>query len=303
MNIKLLDDYIKALILNIEREKIPEKPINLIFDSGAINGILGIGAALYIHHLEKIDYIKINKISGCSVGSLLGLWYSRGCPPELYPYIEIIFSHYKQNLNFFVFEKVVTDIVHHLFADENDTMLCLYKKLYINYYDTLKCKQCVVTRFKNRKHLIKCILRSCHIPFLMNGSVKFKNRYVDGIAPYIFKSHKNKNLFIKLISFINPISSLNIKNEKNIYTRLIKGIVDVNDFFLYGQSDMCSYVCCSLKIQLQLREYCALLFLSLIELTLLIHNYLPSSFRETFVYNQLILLLQKCWYFIQKNLT
>ena len=57
-NIKLLNQYIRALTVNIKQDNI-QPHVNLIFDSGAVNGILGIGAALYIHNLENTGYIKI----------------------------------------------------------------------------------------------------------------------------------------------------------------------------------------------------------------------------------------------------
>lgn len=51
-NINLLNQYINALLVNVNNKHTPNH-VNLIFDSGAVNGLLGIGAALYIHHLQK----------------------------------------------------------------------------------------------------------------------------------------------------------------------------------------------------------------------------------------------------------
>ena len=95
----LLTSYINALILNVKRETNPT-PINLIFDSGAVNGILGIGAALYIKQLEQSKYLIINKIAGCSIGSIIGLWYVCDCHVSMYCYIDSLFSSYKEHKNF-----------------------------------------------------------------------------------------------------------------------------------------------------------------------------------------------------------
>ena len=95
-NVNLLNDYIRALILNINPANLPRET-NLIFDSGAVNGVYGIGAALYIHNLEKSGYMKIRKISGCSIGALIATWYICECPDTIHYYTDLLFSYYKKN--------------------------------------------------------------------------------------------------------------------------------------------------------------------------------------------------------------
>ena len=53
VNIGYLNKYIEALIDNIDKNKLPSEKINIIFDGGAINGVIGIGSALYIDKLRK----------------------------------------------------------------------------------------------------------------------------------------------------------------------------------------------------------------------------------------------------------
>ena len=293
-NFKLLNSYINALILNVKREKNPPA-INLIFDSGAVNGILGIGAAIYIKRLEQLDYIKVNKISGCSIGSLIGLWYICDCPQSMYGYTDTLFSSYKEHKNFYGYKNIVKNVVKQIFPDDN--MSRLTKKLYINYYDTKKCKQCIVSKFKSRKHLITCILRSSHVPFLTSRNYKYQGRYLDGIAPHIFK--KEKSLFIKLINFTTPFMCLNIKHEQNIYTRLLAGVVKVNDFFISGEeNDLCLYVddkSCMIFIQLYIRKYVVFFVLYLIEWFLLLQKNMPLCVRETMLYKNVALLGQTSW--------
>ena len=131
-NINLLDQYINALIVNVNPNYL-HKQINLIFDSGAVNGLLGIGAALYIHQLESLKYININKISGCSIGSLIAVWYIKGCSNKIYDNMNILFSHYKTHKNFYVYETIVKKVIYKLF--DTDDMTLLNDKLYINYYN------------------------------------------------------------------------------------------------------------------------------------------------------------------------
>ena len=291
---KLLHNYINALILNVKREKNPP-PINLIFDSGAVNGILGIGAAIYIKRLEQLGYINVKKVAGCSIGSLIGLWYVCDCPESMYGHTDILFSSYKEHKNFYIFKTIVKNIVHQIFPDDN--MKRLTRKLYINYYDTKKCKQCIVSKFKSRKHLINCILRSSHVPFLTSCNYKYQGRYIDGITPHIFK--KEKSLFIKLINLTTPLMCLNIKREQNIYTRLLSGVVKVNDFFINGkENDLCLYVddkSYLIFLQLRVRKYVVFFILYLIEWFLLLQKNMPPCVRETMLYKNVALLGKASW--------
>ena len=281
----ITNEYINSLIENINYSKLPTTPINLIFDSGGINGIYGAGIALYIHNLEKKGYIKINKISGCSIGSVLALWYICGCTEDLYKNIELLFSHYIVHYNFYIFNEILINMVNHYFKN-NEDVFKLNKKLYINYYDTKKHKQKVVSKFKSKKHLIKCIMRSCHVPFLTKNTYKCDNRYVDGFVPYIFKNTLNKNLFVQLISSYRPTNILFAKTEKNIYHRLLRGIIDASEFFIYGDSTMCCYIDDSsynsyiVKLHLFIREYICIYILACIDfifkIKTKIHHYIIS---------------------------
>jgi len=300
-NINLLNQYINALIVNVNPNYLT-KEINLIFDSGAVNGLLGIGAALYIHRLEELNYININKISGCSIGSLIAVWYITGCSSEIYDNMNILFSHYKTHKNFYVYNRIVNNVIYKLF--ETDDITILNDRLYINYYNTKRHKQVVVSKFENREHLITCILRSSHIPFITNKLHKYDKYYIDGIAPYIFKidDKKCKNLFIQFIDFHNPIKALNIKREKNIYTRLLKGVSDTNDFFVNGNTTLCMYTSCLIKTQLHIRIYVVLYFIVLIDYIIIIKNNIPECIRKSCIYNQLIILCKKIWIYLLNRL-
>ena len=310
--IKLLTQYIKALSVNVNRETLPTH-LNLIFDSGAVNGIVAIGAALYIHHLEEMDYFKIHKVSGCSIGSMIALWYCCGCPEDLYPFIEKLFAYYKREKDFYIYEEFVTDIVKLLI--KNDDMSSINERLYINYYDTKKCRQKLVSHFKNSKHLIRCILRSSHVPFLTRNEYKYKGRYIDGMVPYIFTdadvNSNKKNLFIKLICITNPFQCLSVKADQNIYARLLKGVVGVNDFFMNGSSpfSLCSYVDSKsyfIHMQLLIRKCFILFFICLIDKLIIIKNNIPldviTAVKATAIYSNCISISKNYWYCLQNKM-
>jgi hypothetical protein len=302
-HVNILKQYIKALIINVNPELLPST-VNLIFDSGAVNGLTGIGAALYIHHLAEAQYIKINKISGCSIGALIAVWYSCGCPDTMYTDIDTLFSYYKANKNFFIFEEVVRKVIYQLFQSDTAPAIILNEKLYINYYDTKKKKQRVVSKFKSREHLITCILRSSHIPFLTSPFHKYEGRYIDGISPYLFGNNNHcKNLFIQLMTFTSPFKTLNVKREKNIYSRLITGVVATNDFFINNSSQVCSYVNYKTKIELYWRLYFCYFILYLIDSIVVLKKNIPSSYKTTVCYNKVCSFANLIWLRVLDNLT
>lgn len=197
---------------------------------------------------------------------------------------------------------IVRNVIHQLF--DTDDMSMINNKLYINYYDTKNNKQIIISNFESRSHLITCILRSSHIPFITNKSHKYDEHYIDGIAPYIFETldKECKNLFIKLIDFINPIKALNIKRERNIYTRLLKGVSETNDFFVNENTDLCMYTNCFVKTQLYIRRYFVLFFIVLIDYIIIIKNNMPECMRESYIYKQLIILCKKIWIYLLNTL-
>jgi hypothetical protein len=300
--VKLINQYIQALLVNVNRNTIPTT-INLIFDSGAVNGVLGIGAALYIHNLEQNRYFQVKKVSGCSIGSFIALWYIYGCPEELYKYSDTLFTYYKTHKNFYIYETIVKNVIDYLIPDD-DNMSKINDRLYINYYDTKKRKNCIISHFKNKNHLITCILRSSHVPFLTSQEHKYQGRYVDGIVPHIF-TDQTTNLFVKLINFTDPLNCLKAKNEQNIYSRLLRGVVGANDFFVNGQTDLCSYIdytSYSTILNLYIRKQIILIVLTWIEWALIIHKNIPLSIQNTTHYNKIMLLSKTCWNCLQNKL-
>ena len=299
INILLLKQYINALSVNIEKDKI-DNNLNLIFDSGAVNGLLGIGSALYLKHLQDLNYINIHKVSGCSIGSIIALWYICGCSELIYPYLEDLFCYYKKNKNFFNFKKIVKDSIYKII--DKDNLSFLKNRLYINYYDTLEGKQEIVYNFKNREHLIECILKSSHVPYVSNNTYKYENRYIDGIAPYIFNNDddintnskiKVKNLFIKLIDLRSPLKSMYVKNEKNIYSRILKGVTFTNEFFINNNFTLCMYTNNKIKFQLYIRQYIVIFIIFIIDYIIVLNNNLPKRIKECCMYKT-ILQLNDC---------
>ena len=287
-NTLLIKEYTKALIQNVDKTHLP-KELNLIFDGGVFNCGFASGVALYIKTLEENNLIKINKISGCSAGALIALWYITGCKESGIKYFENMMQSFKETLNFNELQNSLSVFVDELFLDANIDISMLDNRLFINYYDTSKNKKKVISKFANKEQLIKCILRACHIPYIIDGNSRCDEHYIDGIVPHIFND--GESLFIKLLTFNKLSRSFILKSEANIHFRLLSGVSDANDFFTTGTSDMCCYV--SKRgyndiILLRGREMSAYIVFSMLDSMVFIKNSLSPVITESLMYNGVV---------------
>lgn len=230
-----MKQIINNLIDNLKN--IPCKSnIDLVLDGGAFNGSYMIGSLLYFKELEKRNVIHIERISGCSIGSLLGLLYignHLSIQEKFYKYIR--YSLTKGNLNSYC--KVLSII-------KDKLPKYFYKKcnnvLYITFYNIKNGKQVVTHSYKNNNHLFQCIYCSSFLPFLMNGNLCYHHKYIDGLHPYTFQKSEFKSvLFIDLIQQ-NITKMLIIKDEVNNSERIMKGILETHAYFF--SSSPCSLV-------------------------------------------------------------
>ena len=236
--------YIGSLIENLDKNNIP-KDIDLIIDSGAFNGGYGYGIILYLKELENLKLLKINRISGCSIGALLGAAY-------LINETKVFESLYNEILKEFretCFLNKLPNFIRNYINNVNLDIEILNDRLYVTYYDTSTMKQKVVNKYKDKEELIEILIRTSYIPYMINESLQYKEKYIDGITPYIFTKSDKKIMYIELLAVKHMISSIYIKNEVNIYTRLFEGILDINNFFsksknILAKSNImfCSYI-------------------------------------------------------------
>ena len=286
----ILNKYIQSLVSNVNKKNIPDE-IDLCFDGGAFNGIFSLGIAQYIKKLEENKITTVKRISGVSIGAFIGIIYILNNSNINHDtFFELMSVGFKNNLNLYHHKNIVNKFIYEYFLD--DDMTILNNKLYISYYDLKYKKHTTISKYKNRKHLIECLLRSSFIPYLMNGKSKYKNRYIDGIYPYFFNDNdKNgSQLFIKLITCDKVFRSVKINMEQNAQSRILDGIIDANIFFTYGKSDMCHYVNNDplyYKLEYFIRTNTVLLFLKIIEITIICYSYVPLCLKYKF-YNKKI---------------
>ena len=190
-----LKPYINSLIQNIDHTNIPDE-IDVIFDSGALNGFMAQGVAMYLKTLEEMNHTKVRRISGCSAGAMVGLIYFIDIFHDLTPMFERIIDHFHTHRNFAEFIPQLKEFIYEYLTDD---LSLLNGRLYITYYDIETKGQVVVSEYADREELLEIITRSSHIPYISTPVLKYKERYVDGIAPYIFEPGERRAFFVKVV--------------------------------------------------------------------------------------------------------
>ena len=276
---ELLNIYIKTLINNVNIENIP-KDIDIIFDGGAFNGGMGFGIAVYLKELEITHNIKVRRVSGCSIGSIIALSYLIDLKYDINDVFISTCKNFKKTFNLSVFKTHVKKIIYDNLTDD---LSSINNKLYITYYDAINYEHIMVCEYENREHLLECLMRSCHIPYITSTVFKYDNKYIDGVAPYIFRDGERDVLFINMVTYKNYRRTLNIKNEEHINERMIIGVNDINNFFTMGKSDMCSYYenwsYISILI-LRLRLLIVFIILWIVDMLIYIKCSLPNNLIE-----------------------
>tara|TARA_Y100000389_G_C17463642_1_gene523700 strand:+ start:1237 stop:2157 length:921 start_codon:yes stop_codon:yes gene_type:complete len=228
--------YIETLIEKIDDNYIVND-INLILDGGAFNGGYQLGILLYLKELENKKIININKISGCSVGAIMGAMYISNSLSEGIDYYGTLLKYYQWNSDLSQLSRLINDFVN---KNINDVTI-FNDKLYITYYDLINIKQTVVSKYASKNDLIDALIKSSYIPGVVDGNINYHG-CCDGFLPYIFPKKDKQILYIYLQPFYKIKNMLYVKNENNVWPRLLIGMTDINNFFLGKHSEFCSYV-------------------------------------------------------------
>jgi hypothetical protein len=234
-------EYIENLANNY-----PElnKPIELdiIIEGGLFNGMYSCGALLLIKELEKKKYFKVNRISGASIGSIMGYYYFTDTIDDFTKDFIDLRDSFQKNVNFHKIEEITTT---HLNKLDKLNLDLLNDKLFITYIKN--GEETTQQYFESCDDLKRAILKSIQIPYLTSDSffrVYDDDKYLDGGVPFIF----NDRAYIKdkYVLYLNN-SSLNtmftVKNEVNAYGRILEGALDAHNFFLHKKIGvLCSYI-------------------------------------------------------------
>ena len=284
----MINEYVIKLIENLPDDiKNVNEPIkmDLVLDGGIFNGSYHVGALYFLKEMEKRKYIKIERISGCSVGSIVGFLYfidSLDLMPKLY---DLINKEFRQTYNL----KLITELKKHL-SEHIPSDICerVNGRLYITYNNIKKGTKPVKSVYKDADDIINTIIKSSYIPYLIDGNVLYENKSVDGITPFIFKERENKILYLDLFGSDKLGNLLNVKNEKSNYHRILSGLLDIHSFFIKkSNTPMCSYVndwsysnICFNHIKTIIERIC----IYLIHVLIFIKTNISEQFKETVLY-------------------
>jgi len=240
----MINEYITKLISNLPDNvtNVTEpKNIDLVLDGGIFNGSYLVGALYFLKEMEKHKYIKIDRISGCSVGSIVGfLYYIDGLDlmSKLY---EIVHRDFRKTYKLNLVKELKKHLQDHI---PNDICEKINNKFFICYTNIKKGTKVVKSVYTDIDDIINTIIKSCFIPYLIDGNILHENKYMDGINPFIFNKEPNKKiLYLDLFGYDKIGNLLNVKNEKNNFHRILSGLLDVHCFFIKeSNTQMCSYV-------------------------------------------------------------
>jgi hypothetical protein len=242
----MIEKYIQTLINNLPKKIIQNtQNINLVLDGGIFNGSYLMGCIFFLKEMENRNYIKIHKISCCSVSCILALIYHLDANKSF----NIIIEMYKKIIIEFKQNKLINidsiiDFIKHNVVFPKKYYKKLNKKLYISYYNVNTCRQIIKSKYKNMDDLYDTIKKSCFVPFLIDGNINYKNKYIDGINPFIFPfDSTKKTLYINLLHHDKISHMINIKNETTNIHRILYGLLDIHTFFIKeNNTNMCSYI-------------------------------------------------------------
>ena len=285
----MIQQYIEKFIENLPEElKNSENPIklDLVLDGGIFNGSYLVGALYFLKEMEKRNYIKICRISGCSIGSIGAFLYIIDCLYISESFYSIIFDQLKKTHNLNI-SKVFRSILENKIPE--DVCEKVNNKLYITYNNIQKREKKIKCVYKNKEEIINTIIKSSYIPFFVDGNVLFENKYIDGVNPYIFKiKNDRKILHLDLFGYDKIKYLINVKNEKTNFHRILCGLLDIHSFFIkQTNTDMCSYVnewSLFNKSRIFLKTIVEKFFVYFTYIVVLIQRCIPDNVKEYVLY-------------------
>lgn len=285
----MIQQYVEKFIENLPEElKNTKNPImlDLVLDGGIFNGSYLVGALYFLKEMEKRKYIKICRISGCSIGSVAAFLYIIDCLDISESFYSIIFEQLKKSHNLNI-SKILRSILENKIPD--DICSKVNNKLYITYTNIKKIKSKTKCTYKNKEEIINTIIKSSYIPFFMDGNLLFENKYIDGIIPYIFEvKNDRKILHLDLFGYDKIKYLINIKNEKSNFHRILSGVLDIHNFFIKQTStDMCSYVnewSLFNRARICLKTLIEKILVYFVYLVFLIKKYIPPKLKDYVLY-------------------
>lgn len=237
----MIHQYVTKLVDNlpdeIKNRKTPAR-LDLVLDGGMFNGSYLVGALHFLKEMERRNYVKVERISGASIGAIVGLLYFTDSLDKMDELYNVVHNELKTThlLN------CVLKIKHYCPADK--LAETVNHRLFVSYNNVDTCKKTVKHVYKSDDEVYDTIIKSCYLPFVIDTKLVYKQKYIDGITPYIFKTRLNaKVLYLDLCGYDKLFHMFNIKNETTNYHRILSGMLDIHSFYIkQTATSMCCYV-------------------------------------------------------------
>lgn len=237
----MIQKYVEHLIDNLQDRSDFPIEIDLVLSGGAFNGSYIIGALYYLKEMERQKLITVKRISGSSIGSISGLLYFSDRLDLFVDFYEIMYSDFKNKKNLSKLLQL-KDILNDKIPED----ICerIKEKFYLCYTNVKSYRKVIKRHFKNKEDLFDNIIRSCYVPFLIDYKPCYKNKYIDGMLPYMFpKTIGRKLLYLNVFTHDKIVHVIDIRNETTNLHRIYGGIIDIHFFFTKKSNTvMCSYI-------------------------------------------------------------
>ena len=160
---------------------------NVVLEGGAFNGIYSGGALILVKQLEKKHYLKVNKLSGASVGALISFLYLIDKLDTLPKCFSKLRNSFREEFTFSAIDEIVKGYISELDDETFDT----FKdgRLYISYH-TEAGERIIQSKFNDKKDLEQALIKSSHLPYITTKNCyrEYDNiKYLDGGTPYVFR--------------------------------------------------------------------------------------------------------------------
>jgi hypothetical protein len=285
----MINDYVIKLIENLpddlKNSKTPLR-LDLVLDGGIFNGSYLVGALYFLKEMEKRNYIKIERISGCSIGSVVAFLYYIDSLDMMTTLYQEVTNEFKKQYKL----PLIKDLKKYL-SNRIPDDICkkVNGKLYICYNNIKKSSKKVKSHYKDVDEIMNTIIKSSFVPYLIDGEILYENKYIDGINPYIFDIEKDKKiLHLDLFGYDKINNLLNVKNEKTNYHRILSGLLDIHSFYIkQSNTQMCSYIndwSITNKGFNYFKIIIEKLCIYIIYFLLYIKTKIPDEFENTFMY-------------------
>lgn len=235
----MIQEITKKIIDSIPISEKKRETIDIILDGGIFNGSYLAGSLFFVKEMEREGFYKVNRISSYSIGAIVAILFHIDRLDMVLDIYQYSIQHIGKKQNIDILNHLIEMISHCLPENIHET---ISNKVFISYYNVKKNKKIIKRKYKDKEDLLETVRKTCFFPLFLNGELFYKNRYVDGMSPYIFPRNKNRIIYIQLLSFDKIIDSFCINGEKTNMSRILYGLLDMHSLYLNKKTDFCKYM-------------------------------------------------------------